>query len=254
MRAADLINPAAYVRFVRLVLGKLNGPAPLNAYPDYDEYWEKRKAEGRAPRLLYRYQKIAEFLPPSARILDIGCGDGAFGAHLAIARPDCQYLGLDISRVSVEQASGRGVPCQVIEPNRPLREQVAGEFDCVSMMEVLEHVHDAEELFAQALAFEPLRVFVTIPNVGSLLHRVRFAVFGRFPVTTIIYHMKEHIRFWTFKDFRQWVGTFNLRITGFYGQTGVGHGILDALALRFPKLFALQVIYVLEPANGAPEQ
>lgn len=254
MPAADLINPAAYVRFIRLAFGKLNEPAPLNLYPDYDDYWKKRQAEGRAPGLLYRYKKIAELLPPSSRILDIGCGDGAFGAHLAIARPDCQYLGLDISQVSVGHAIERGVPCQVIDPGRPLREQVSGDFDCVSLMEVLEHVHDAEELFAQALAFQPNHVFVTIPNVGSIVHRIRLAVFGRFPVTTIIYHMKEHIRFWTFKDFRQWAATFNLRIVSFHGQTGVGHEIADGLALRFPKLFALQVIYVLEAANGNPEK
>ena len=246
MQLRDLINPMAYARILRLVQQKLDGPAPLNPYPDYDEYWEKRKADGKSPGLLYRYRKIAEMLPHGARVLDIGCGDGTFGAHITQARPDCRYFGVDISKTSVEQARERGISCQTIDSSRPLREQLDLDADCITMMEVLEHVHDAEDLMSQALAFRPQFIYVTIPNVGCLMHRIRLAVFGRFPVTTIIYHMKEHIRFWTFKDFTQWSATFGLKVIGFHGQTGVGFAAADVLAKRFPKLFALQVIYVLK--------
>lgn len=241
---------AGILRTLRKVHEKLAGPAPLDSYPDYDEYWERRKAEGRTPGLLYRYRKIAELLPRNARVLDIGCGDGGFGSHLLGARPDCQYFGVDVSGVSIEQATQRGVACQRIDPDRTLREQLSLEVDCITIMEVLEHVHDAEGLMLQALAFNPRRVYVTIPNVGAVLHRIRLAVFGRFPVTTIIFHMKEHIRFWTFKDFVQWAGTLGLEVTGFHGQTGIGSVLADKLAVRFPKLFALQVIYVLDAGEG----
>jgi methionine biosynthesis protein MetW len=241
---------ANVLRFLRKVHEKLAGPAPLDSYPDYDEYWERRKAEGRSPGLLYRYTKIAELLPRDAHVLDIGCGDGTFGAHLLATRQDCRYFGVDVSGASIEQARQRGLACQRIDPARTLREQLPIDVDCVTIMEVLEHVHDAEDLMAQALAFNPRRVYVTIPNVGALLHRVRLAVFGRFPVTTIIFHMKEHIRFWTYKDFVQWSGTMGLKVSGFHGQTGVGSKWADRLALRFPKLFALQVIYVLDAVEG----
>lgn len=241
------LNPAAYLRAMKRLHWRLAGPAPLNPYPDYDEYWERRKADGRAPKLLSRYTKIAQLLPGKASVLDIGCGDGAFGSHLASVRPDCRYFGVDISRVSVSQARARGLDCAVLDPDKPLREQVDRDVNCVVLMEVLEHVHDAEALLQSALDLRPRVAYVTIPNVGCIVHRIRLAVFGRFPVTTIIYHMKEHIRFWTYRDFQQWVATFGLRIHGFYGQTGVGSRFGDYLALRAPKLFATQVIYELEP-------
>jgi methionine biosynthesis protein MetW len=240
------------LRLLRKVHEKLAGPAPLDSYPDYDRYWERRKAEGRSPGLLYRYRKIAEMLPPDARVLDIGCGDGVFGAHLLAARPDCTYFGVDVSGESVEQARQRGLQAERFDPARELRDQVPVEVDCITIMEVLEHVHDAEGLMRQALAFAPRRLYVTLPNVGALLHRVRLGLFGRFPVTTIIFHMKEHIRFWTYRDFVQWAGTFGMTVADFHGQTGVGAGWADWLALRLPKLFALQVIYVLDaPQRGA---
>jgi hypothetical protein len=43
-----------------------------------------------------------------------------------------------------------------------------------------------------------------------------------------------------------------MTVADFHGQTGVGAGWADWLALRLPKLFALQVIYVLDaPQRGA---
>ena len=95
------LNPMAYWRFARRLYRHLDGPAPLADYPDYDEYWERRHATGRNPGLLHRYKAIAAMLPRGASVLDVGCGDGSFGAHLASVRPDCRYVGGDISTAAI---------------------------------------------------------------------------------------------------------------------------------------------------------
>lgn len=251
MKLPHVLRPSAYRRMFGRIFRILNGPAPLNEYPDYDEYWRKRSVAGRVARTLHRHRLIADLLPHSASVLDIGCGDGVFGSHILQVRPDCKYRGLDISASSVQMARAAGLDADVLTSDRTLLEQVGPRIDVVTIMEVLEHVHDAEELFRSILSLNPGTVVVTIPNVGFWMHRIRLALFGRFPVTTIIFHMKEHIRFWTYKDFVQWVSLFDVEIVGFYGQKGVGSKLGDYLAVWFPKICAAQVVYVLRPRESA---
>lgn len=246
----SLLNPFAFARLVGRAYNKLNGPAPLDEYPDYDAYWKNRARDGRTSNVLHRHELIAKLLPEASSVLDVGCGDGTFGQHLASVRPDCSYHGLDVSSASVELARAKGLAATVIDPDKKLQEQVGRRFDVVTIMEVLEHVHDAEALFRSLQSVGAHTIIVTVPNVGFWAHRLRLALFGRFPVTTIIFHMKEHIRFWTYKDFAQWVALFGMRIEGFYGQKGTGSRLNDAFATRLPSLFASQVIYVLRPQAG----
>jgi methionine biosynthesis protein MetW len=254
----SLFNPLALARLVGRAYNKLNGPAPLDEYPDYDTYWKNRVREGRTSKVLDRHELIAKLLPEAASVLDVGCGDGTFGQHLASVRPDCTFYGLDVSSASVELARSKGLAAAVLDPCKTLREQVDRQFDVVTIMEVLEHVHDAEALFRSLQSLGTRSIVVTIPNVGFWGHRMRLALFGRFPVTTIIFHMKEHIRFWTYKDFAQWVALFGMRIEAFHGQKGTGSRLNDVFATRFPALFASQVIYVLRPcddkASGRPAE
>jgi methionine biosynthesis protein MetW len=249
-----ILNPMAYLRFLRRLYRRVNGPAPLNDYPDYDEYWERRHSSGKNPGLLHRYRAIAALLPPGASVLDVGCGDGSFGRHLASVRPDCTYFGADISKAAIGILDSRGLHGAVIDPSEPLRSQLPGPFDVVTAMEVVEHVHDAEALMAEIVALSRKEVVITIPNAGFVLHRIRLAVFGRFPVTTIVFHMKEHIRFWTYKDFRQWVATFGLSIKAFIGQEGSASAIERFFMRVWPALFAPQVIYVLARPADLPDR
>lgn len=241
------LNPAAYWRFLCRLHRKLNMRAPLNDYPSYDEYWERRHATGKNPGLLYRYRMIASLLPQGASVLDIGCGDGSFGLHLASVRPDCTYVGADISASAIDIVRKRGLQGFVIDPEVAVSAQVEGPFDVVTAMEVIEHVHDAEALMAGLVSLTRNLVVITIPNTGFILHRARLAIYGRFPVTTIVFHMKEHIRFWTYKDFVEWVAPFGLFVRDYIGQEG-NNSILERFLIRkFPSLFAAQVIYVLAP-------
>ena len=75
---------------------------------------------------------------------------------------------------------------------------------------------------------------------------------GRFPVTMIVLHMKEHIRFWTVSDFMEWVRAFGGEVVDIHGQYG-HHGLLWK---RWPELFAWGLVYVIEPRQkgAAPFQ
>jgi hypothetical protein len=99
----------------------------------------------------------------------------------------------------------------------------------------------------QVLALQPKRVFVTIPNVGFLVHRLRLMFAGRFPITSIFYHMKEHLRFWTVKDFHQWARHLDMVVCSYHGQVDRPDKVVNWLSRGAPSLFADRVVYELEP-------
>jgi methionine biosynthesis protein MetW len=231
----------------------LNQPAPLNEFKDYDEYWEKRQAgSGQAAtgQVLHRYVTIADRLQPNTRLLDIGCGEGAFLKYVRSRWPQSQVVGADISAQAIAHVRDAGLEGIVMDVSQPLREQIQGKFDDVVLMEVIEHVPDAEELVRQVIALQPQRIFITIPNIGYIMHRLRLFFGGRFPITMVLCHMKEHLRFWTEKDFRQWAEVMQLEVVQVTGQERDYHDALTKFLIRLnPGFFAAQLVYELRPVK-----
>lgn len=237
------------VRILVRTFEYMNRAAPLKEFADYDEYWKERTSTEPAPRELDRFKTIARLVGRNEKVLDIGCGDGSFQRHLQQVHPSCQSLGVDTSSEAVSVAQKHGCTAQVLDTSKTLRNQIPGDWDVVTLMEVIEHVPDAENLMRQVLEFRPRRIFVTIPNVGCLKHRLRLMFGGRFPITTIVYHMKEHVRFWTAADFEEWAAVFNLEIHSIHGQFSRGDRFVEWATRRYPSLFSPQIIYELRPST-----
>ncbi len=72
--------------------------------------------------------------------------------------------------------------------------------------------------------------------------RLRLAIFGRFPTTNCIMHIKEHVRHWTPKDFKEWVAKEKLKVIRVEGQ----YGCPFTPWRKWPSLFAKGIVYVLE--------
>jgi 2-polyprenyl-3-methyl-5-hydroxy-6-metoxy-1,4-benzoquinol methylase len=157
---------------------------------------------------------------------------------------------MDSSTNAISLLKQRGINGAVIIAEKTLREIAGGDFDYVVMMEVIEHVQDAERLFLQALQFNPKTIFITIPNTGYIMHRLRLMFGGRFPITFIVYHMKEHIRFWTVKDFIQWIESMNCTVHRYTGQERTANPLRLYLIRHFPSLFAAQMIYEVKPKHS----
>jgi len=77
-------------RFFGYLYISIWGPAPLEEFADYDEYWDKRKQESEQDRSIPRYELVTEKIPDGASVLDIGCGNGAFLSYLKKTSPQCQ--------------------------------------------------------------------------------------------------------------------------------------------------------------------
>lgn len=227
-------------------LHNLTRPAPLEEFSDYDDYWKTRQSHGSTP-LFQRFRYIAERIPDNSTVLDIGCGDGAFLKYLKTTKPSCRLLGADVSSSAVDSLRNEGIDCTLIKHDLPLRSQIKDQFEYVVLMEVIEHVQDSERLVQDAASVARKRLFITIPNVGFLTHRVRLALFGRFPITSIYHHMKEHIRFWTVRDFREWAAHLDLNIAIESPQLNRTDSPFSVyLKTLWPALFAPGMIYGID--------
>lgn len=208
---------------------------------DYETYWQRREAHGE---LYLSYGEIVDIcdkiIAPGSSVLDIGCGNGAFLAHLKQRKP-IEELGLDISPKAVELATEAGVKARVLDV---MQEDVTrlGQFDYVTAFEVLEHVAAPESLLA---AVRPVgnHVLVSIPNTGYYLQRLRL-LFGRFP-RQWIQHPSEHLRFWTRRDFRLTADLCGYRIAQVVPIRG-----RPLLARWAPGLFGEALFFALEPSHN----
>ena len=223
----------------RLTLETYRAPLPLRSFEDYDGYWEHRAVEETEVRP--RWKLALRHIPRGASVLDVGCGTGGFMKYLIEQRPDVTVEGTDISAAAVRVAQASGLSAFTADlTTDPLQRS----YDVVTCFEVIEHIHDAEALLV-TMRDASRKLVISCPNIGYIEHRIRLALFGRFPNTTLMFHAKEHIRHWTVRDFRDWAAHHGLRVVSVEGQKG--YPVVPWR--RWPSLFAAQVVYTLERAT-----
>jgi 2-polyprenyl-3-methyl-5-hydroxy-6-metoxy-1,4-benzoquinol methylase len=160
-------------------------PAELPKRPvtfDYDSipdgHYDRVLREGSAIRRLWhlsKFERVLDYLPTrrGQALLDIGCFAGTF---LSMADPErfSRQLGVDILPRQVEYANARyGTPQRQFQSLRSITDLAGIEqrFDCVTLIEVIEHLAPAEiqTLLANvARLLEPGGILVvTTPNYAS---------------------------------------------------------------------------------------
>lgn len=224
---------------LRMRLAELNAPAPMREFSDYDEYWQRR---GELNMVHERWKVAAEWIEDGATVLDVGCGSGEFLRHLQTRRPNVRARGIDLSTRAAEMAQANGFDAGVVNV---ANEDIPDTYDYITCFEVLEHIPDAEAAILRLKKAVRRAIIISIPNVGYIGSRIRLGVFGRFPVTNCVYHISEHVRHWTPKDFSEWVGHHGLTVERQSGQYGV-----PGLWTRRPALFAAGMVYFLVESEG----
>lgn len=111
--------------------------------------------------------RVVQGLPPQARVLDVGCGNGVISRHLG--RLGFNVLGIDVSEKTIETARSltKNLP-NVQFMKKSAEELVASgeKYEVVICSEVLEHLHNPGSLLNvlyQSLA-DNGKLIVTVPN------------------------------------------------------------------------------------------
>jgi len=158
-------------------------PAVSEARFNYDGiplgYYDRVLREGSPIRRLWhvsKFERVLDYLPdrPSQSILDIGCFAGTFLSMVPEHRFSRQ-LGVDILPEQIGYANAHyGTPFREFRHMRSiaaLEASVPESFDCVTLIEVIEHLEPAEirAVFDQCVdRLEPGgKLVITTPNYAS---------------------------------------------------------------------------------------
>ena len=122
----------------------------------------RRLVYGRRIRVLARH--LADLLPPDARVLDVGSGDGLLARGVLDLRPDVQIQGVDVlarptSHIPVDLFDGVKLPYG------------DREFDVVMMVDVLHHAARQDQLLEEMVRVSKRLLVVKDHSLRGLLAR-----------------------------------------------------------------------------------
>ena len=180
--------------------GGISYAHPVDAFRE--AVWEQVPGNARPERWEARRAFLLEHVRPGDRVLDLGCGDGAFGAAMLDA--GAQVVAVDVSCAAVKRARDRapGLDARAIAEDAPLP-LPEDAFDVVWAGEVLEHALDTALLVSEirrVLRFGGT-LLVTTPANGGL----RTALLALRPraFDAEFDPRADHLRFYTSRTLRE---------------------------------------------------
>jgi methionine biosynthesis protein MetW len=126
------------------------------------------------------FAAIARWVAPGARVLDLGCGDGALLRYLWEARQAPGY-GVEIDSAEVVACVKNDVNVLQMNLEDGLSVFRDGSFDYVLLSETLQTIHRTEQLMREMLRVGR-EAIVSFPNFGHWQARLQLLV-GRMPVS-----------------------------------------------------------------------
>ncbi|PKP86842.1 MAG: methionine biosynthesis protein MetW [Alphaproteobacteria bacterium HGW-Alphaproteobacteria-17] len=145
---------------------------------------------------------IADAVPSSARVLDVGCGDGELMAALRAKGVDAR--GLEIDPANVTAAIARGQSVVQGDANRDLADYPDDAFDYAILSQTLQTTERPDRVVDELLRIAP-RAFVSFPNFAHWRVRLDLLWGGRMPVTRLLpvaWYETPNIHHVTVSDFR----------------------------------------------------
>jgi methionine biosynthesis protein MetW len=145
---------------------------------------------------------IAEMIPAKARVLDVGCGDGALLEHLRDAK-GVDGRGIELSQQNVNACVARGLPVMQGDADTDLGEYPTAAFDIAILSQTIQATRAPRDVLGHLMRIGR-RAVISLPNFGHWRVRASLVLNGRMPRTqALAYHWYDtpNIHLCTIADF-----------------------------------------------------
>ena len=155
---------------------------------------------------------IAAHVAPGARVLDVGCGDGALMA--ALRDKGCDARGLEIDAGNVAACVARGLSVIQGDADTDLADYPDAAFDCAILSQTLQTTKRPDQVLDELLRIGR-QAFVSFPNFAHWRVRLSLLWGGRMPVTRLlpsVWYATPNIHHVTIDDFRALVAARGIHV------------------------------------------
>jgi len=221
----------------------------------YESYWRYRRRIGHISqkRMPIRLKIIASMINKTpSDVLDVGCGEGGVGILLRKKYGhNVNLFGIDISEIALEMAKPYYNRVKQVDVEKEDLIEIYGnrKFDYIIASEVLEHLIKPEEVLEKLkLLLKPRGyIIVSFPNFAFWRNRID-VLFRKFP-RQYLYQPIEHIHYWTFFSFVEFLEKHGLRIEQVNGVFEIPFSrflpksVVTILGKKFPNFLGSQLIF-----------
>jgi len=211
----------------------------------FDDYWQMN-GYGLRNKLMDREEIFFDWISAGSKVLSIGCGNSRLPYEL-IQKKQCFVFAIDLAESVIETQQKQGVKAYRVDVGNPVDfGKIFGDehikFDYVIMGELLQQLRLPEELLhnleghAQYLA-------ISIPNSAFYRYRIGLFFGGHF-FTQWNNHPAETLRYWSHKDFMDWLSALGWKIVKSKASNGLSLGFLQ-LYNWWPNMFGHQICYLV---------
>jgi len=189
---------------------------------------------------------IADMIEQGARVLDVGCGDGAWLRHLRLQR-GVEGRGVDMSWANVNTCVAGGLSVVQGNADHDLGTYPDQAFDVVILSQTLQATANPRDVLTHMLRIGK-RAIVSFPNFAHWRIRWQILAWGRMPVTETIgyrWYDTPNIHLCTIRDFVELAGEVGARIERALPLDRLGRPFRETLPVSIANIMAPQALFVL---------
>jgi len=192
------------------------------------------------------HQVIASMVKPGAKVLDVGCADGAL-LHLLARERGVKGRGMELSQEGVNACVAKGLSVVQGDADRDLKDYPDQAFDYVILSKTIQAVRHPRAVLKELLRIGE-RAIVSLPNFGHWRVRAQLFASGRMPNTASLpsrWCETENLHLCTVRDFAELARELRFNLERAVPISGGQPGTPFANTLWRANWFAEEAVFLL---------